>query len=143
MTVKTKRANYESAFKQFKGEMSKQEYRLIIGTLHLLMMEDITTNAAVYRLPHGLGVVGAFKRPTVGRGVFDYKLYNNEGIYRYVRNKHTEGYAINFRWVPLSSNLGSNREIGSLFVWSSTRDHKRKLASLLKGGTPISIYHDY
>lgn len=81
---------------EFKDEIDYPTYRMIMATFHLTLLDSMMNEGAVYMLPQGLGHIGCFQRSTYGRGVFDYKLYNTEGIKRYIKNNHSGGRVVKF-----------------------------------------------
>ncbi len=132
------KASYNSF--EFKDEIDYNTYRLIMNTFHIEMLNDMMENGTVYKLPFSLGIIGCFQRSTFGKGVLDYKLFNETGIYRYIKNNHTEGRSVRFVWDNHYFNGVPNNYKG-FYTWKAPRDTKRKLATLLKSDTSVTIYN--
>lgn len=138
------RANYSSGLKIANEtiNISKKEYRLIIGTMFFLLMKDAINTGARYSFPEGLGTMGVYKKPTYGRGIFNYKLYNETGEKSYIKNDHSYRHTAVFRWFILGSSFSEDYFKSLCYTWSASRYWKRYLAQKIKGEANIHIYND-
>lgn len=135
-------ANYKLAYNKVKHlKLTTKEFRLILNTYHHLMMKDMIDTGAVYLLPNSLGYIGVLKRNTVGVGMFNYKLYNEEGIKSYIKNKHSSNLAANFVWFHAFPFRGVPKKYINMFKFRAVRFYKRHLASIIKNENSIHIYH--
>lgn len=135
--------NPREAYKSFelKNEIDYDTYRRVVVAHNILLMKSIMEEGAVYKLPWGLGKIGCFQRSTYGKGVLDYKLYNETGIYRYIKNIHSDGRVVRFVWDPVGYS-GIPRELRGFYEWRAPRDHKRALARMLKDTGSVIIYNN-
>lgn len=61
-------------------QISQTDFSLIVKTFFLALIKSVVREGKIYQFPYGLGSFGVKKRPTHGRGSFDYALFNKEGI---------------------------------------------------------------
>lgn len=135
-------ANYRLAYDKVKHlGLSTKEFRLILGTYHALLTKEMVDNGKVYMLPNSLGYIGVFKRNTVGKGMFNYKLYAEEGIKSFIKNRHSSNLAANFVWFHSFPYRGVDRHLINTFKFRAVRDSKRYLASIIKNENSIHIYN--
>lgn len=136
--------NLSSSYETFpyKDEIDYKTYKLIMNTYHIQMVESMSKEGAVYQLPEGLGHMGCFQRSTYGRGVFDYQLYKEFKIKRYIKNRHTEGRAVVFVWDCSIPYRGVPMQFKSFYKWKPPRDAKRNLAKLIFGGLSVTIFNN-
>lgn len=89
----------EDTFRTYKNEhnLTKAEYKLIVFTFFTLFAQDLAVTGKVYRLPRKLGTLSIRKKSLHGRGYFDYQLYKETGIKRYIQNNHSSNYVSVFK----------------------------------------------
>lgn len=63
-----------------KYNLSPAEFKLIVRTFFLLLSYSVIDTGNIYLLPKKLGTFSVRKKPTFGRGRFNYKLYKETGI---------------------------------------------------------------
>jgi len=76
-----------------KDLVDKVTYKIILRTFNYMLMKSIIDEGKLYHLPGGLGVLGVFKIPVIGRGVFDYQLFKREGVKVWKKNLHSSSYS--------------------------------------------------
>lgn len=76
--------NERDAFKSYPNpyNIKFRDYKLILKTFFWFLMRSVIATGINYVFPYKLGIFGVRKKPTWGRGVFDYKLYKETGIKR-------------------------------------------------------------
>ena len=139
--TKSKLRGIPQVYKTYNGSAEYSTYKKVLETFFKLMGEELI-DGIIYKLPAQVGILGVFKRPTVGKGMFDYKLYNETGIKSWKKNFHTYKYAANFNWnnkLPFS-NLSSYMKACYKFV--AVRDLKRSLARKIKTENIIETFYD-
>lgn len=116
------------------------DFRLIVKAFFLIMVKELIYSYKAFVLPKGLGILSIRKRATIGRGVFDYKTYRTSGIKRYIKNNHSEQFAVNIFWDK--SYLRVKDKMIGLFKFYPARDFSRELAKHIKQDNAISKYYD-
>jgi len=99
----------------------------------------------LYYLPGRLGVLGVFRIPVIGRGVFDYQLFKSDGTKVWKKNLHSSSYSARFLWRVKRSHF-SLPDKTLVFKWEAPRYWKRYLAKRIKDNNSINLYldkHDY
>ena len=125
-----------------KDKVSLYDYKLISQTFFYLLMSSIIKDGKVYQLPFGLGTLSVRKRPVIGRGVFDYHLYQKEGIKLWKKNLHSEQFAATIFWDTRWPRYSINNA-GHVFRFSATRHFNRELSHTIKQENTINKYYDY
>lgn len=121
-------------YKEFphKNLVDKSTYKLVLKTFNYLLMKSITDEGKLYYLPGGLGVLGVFKIPVIGRGVFDYQLYKKEGVKVWKKNLHSSSYSARFLWRTRYARITLARKAAYTYKWEAPRYWKRYLAQCIK-----------
>lgn len=60
--------------------ISKYDFNLIVKIFFKTLAHSMMVEGKVFQIPKRLGTLGIRKRPTFGRGVFDYNLFKSEGL---------------------------------------------------------------
>lgn len=131
----------KQAYESYKGQVDYLTYKKIIENYFKFLLAGLF-ESNVYKLPNNTGIIGIFKRPTVGKGLFDYKLYAEEGIKSWRKNFHTHKYAVNFSWNPKGNFSSFPAYIKTTFKFSAVRDSKRMLAKKIKTDNIIETFYD-
>lgn len=148
MMQKTKR---EKVYKDFNDiylsyphadSVTKAQFKLILKTFNYLLIKSMVDEGKVYQLPKKLGVMGVFKLPVAGRGVFDYKLFHTDGTKLWRKNLHSSSYAAQFKWKLLFPRTDLPTYISKPFRWNATRYWRRYLARQIKENNTINLYYD-
>lgn len=129
-----------------KDSITKQEFKLVLRTFNYLLMQSIIETGKLYYLPNNLGVIGVFRIPVIGRGVFDYQLYKKEGIKVWKKNLHSSSYSARFMWRHKYPRSLLPFHILRSYRWEAPRYWKRHLAKCIKDKNSINLYidkHDY
>lgn len=143
--LRTADNNYLSLFKTFKTyknefNLTEQQFNIIIKSFFFILLREMIQKAKTFALPNKLGVFGIRKTPTHGRGYFDYQLYRNTGIKRYLRNNHSEQLVARIYW-----NQAYNRmrdKLVCIFKLAPSRKFTRGLSQYIKNNNSISQYYD-
>jgi len=121
--------------------ISFYDFKLILKTFFYILQTEAQTTGDVFILPYKLGAFGIRKKPTFGKGSFDYKLFNETGAKRYNKNNHSSQYVAKFDWItkyPLFDRQLPN----TVFRYYAPRDMKRALAKRVKDNNTIHKYYD-
>lgn len=133
------------SFKEYSNphDISYQDYALILKTFNYLLAKEIMEQGTLYALPSRLGVIGVYKRKTLGKGKFDYNHYKDTGEKVWKKNLHSSVYAAFFKWSMKGpwTDLEGNRR--SLFNFIANRDSKRTLAKHINESNTIYKYYDF
>jgi len=83
--------NYSDTFNDYenKYDISKADFKKILYAFNTLLAASTVTEGKVYKMPYTLGFLGVFKKPLVGKGIFDYQLWKETGIKRFKKNPHS------------------------------------------------------
>lgn len=125
-----------------KDEIPYHEYRLILKTFNYLFVKSMIESGKVYYIPGHLGVMGIFRVPVAGRGVFDYKLYGETGVKVWKKNLHSSSYTARFIWMLRYPRAILPKHILTAFKWEAPRFWKRYLAREIKEKNAINRYYD-
>lgn len=128
---------YENRF-----NISYRDFIFIIKSFLVLLSESIVNDGKVYKLPYGLGSLGVRRRPTYGRGVFDYELFKKEGIKVWKKNMHSGMYSAQVFW-DKRSNRYTLPDYTHVFKLRPCRDLARYLSQQIKNNNSINKYYDY
>jgi hypothetical protein len=146
MTVETSKyyLNELDIFKTYpnKYQITHNDFAIIARTFFFVMMRRMIYEYETYKLPYGLGRMGIFKKTTYGKGVFDYKLYKEEGIKHWHKNLHTHNYVARIKLDPRWPNCIYD-SIGRMIKFKANRNSSRELAKHLKENNVIYKYYDY
>lgn len=125
-----------------KESVNRSTYRLILRTFNYLLMKSMIDEGKIYHLPNSLGVLGVFKIPVIGRGVFDYQLYKKEGVKVWKKNLHSSSYSAQFTWKLFKPRMPLPRRVSTSYKWTAPRYWKRYLAKSIKLRNTINLYYD-
>lgn len=120
--------------------IDKQTFVNITRTFFFFLCKALIYEQKTYVLPKALGMISLRKRKTQGSGVFDYKLYKETGIKRYIKNNHSEQYAVNFVWDKSVVRLTDR--LLNLYFFNPARDFSRELAKYIKENNVINRFYD-
>ena len=90
--------NYTSITDMFQtfdntSNLTKNDFNLIIKVFFKVMTDATVNEGKIYQIPYRLGTFGVRKRQTVGRGVFDYNLFKQDGTKVWKKNLHSSMFA--------------------------------------------------
>lgn len=122
--------------------IDKNDFSFIIKTFFVVLTKSIVDDGKIYKLPFGLGSLGIRRRPTYGRGVFDYQLYKKEGIKVWKKNLHSSMYSAQVFW-DKRGNRFTLPEYTHVFKLQACRDLTRHLSQQIKQHNTINNYYDY
>lgn len=127
-----------------KKDITYAQYRLIVTTFNMLLMESMSTQGHVYKLPKGNGLLGIFKYKSDHNSVMNYQHYKETGEVLMLSNLHSNKYICKFTWIknaPFRSP-GTNDFIAHLMHFRACRYYTRGLAQKIKNELNINIFRD-
>lgn len=137
-------ANEINAFETYnnKYKISFLDFKLILKTFFSILQFELIGSGNVIKLPFSLGTLSIRKKetPKIG-GVFDYKLFKETGIKRYIKNDHSSKYLAKYHWDTSYPQFDSTLP-NSVFDYFPPRFFKRYLAKEIKDNNAINRYYD-
>ena len=145
--MKMKKEDYVNELEIFRAYPNKynitsKDFTLILKTFFFIMVHNMIYKYKIYKLPYGLGHMGIYKRNTIGRGCFDWKLFHTEGIKHWKKNLHTHGLAATCAWDRRYPKVRHYFEFG-MFKFKFARDSARELGRYINNNNIIHNYYDY
>ena len=126
-----------------KYNLTKEEYNLIVRSFFYIFANDLINTGKVYQLPRNLGTFSIRKKPIFGRGYFDYQLYKDTGVKRYIKNNHSSNYVSRFVWDTNYGRYDPKLPSGEIITFKPARQYARDLAAKIKNNNTIHRYYDY
>lgn len=131
----------KQSYETYRGGIDYETYKKVL-TFYFKYLAQGLLNANVYKLPNNTGIIGIFKRPTYGKGLFDYNLYKESGIKSWKKNFHSYKYAANFKWDPRGKFSSLPSFVKTTYKFSAVRDLKRLLAKKINTENIIETFYD-
>jgi hypothetical protein len=127
---------YKEYIAEYKdNELYAIDYKLFVKLTeeyYKQLMYEVLVNGILFKLPYRLGYLRVVKQKIHydHKIAIDWGTTNKVGKRVYHLNDHTRGYKYLFRWTK--TNVLT--KYAKLYRLVMTRDHKRHLAKLIKGG---------
>jgi hypothetical protein len=137
LTLKDIYKKYKSSTKR---PVDYKIFREICYRHNQIMMERVLERGERIRLPYRLGYIKVKKtKMNYNYMMFDYETFNKTGIKAFHMNEHSDDYKARILWEKSKCIVPGKRP----YCLKFTRDHKRKLASIMKRPNGHSIYLTY
>lgn len=120
--------------------LSIQDFKLISKTFFTILTTTCIDTGEIYYLPFKLGHFGVFKKATFGRGFFDYQLYKETNIKRWIKNNHSQQYVARFNW---DKRFVYDYMLCKGFAIDVCRDMRRYATKKIKEDNSMLKYYDY
>lgn len=132
---------FENTFDTYenKNEITRQDFKFIINTFFHLLQQDMMLTGRIYFLPKSLGNLGIRKFKNKHK-ILDYQHYRATGEKVFVRNTHSEGFAVKIDWHQYY--LKRLDTAACVFRLTPARLYARMIAKHIIDNNAISTYYD-